>query len=87
MGIVGPYDPVNLVGIVPCKLFLNGIFLSGNEEILEVYGQFNEMWNGVLHPTNIYVTQLLDHAFDASINLNKWEDALKYGESTVKAYR
>ena len=62
------------------------IFLD-DAQILEISRRFHEKWKGVLHLSHIYVTQLLDHAFDASINLNKWEDALKYGQSTLSAYR
>ena len=79
----------NVDKIYRCKIFVvsdSVLYTLDDARILRFCVEFLDSWDGVLHPANIYIAQLLDHAFDASINLNKWEDALKYGQSTIKAY-
>ncbi|XP_052772836.1 histone-lysine N-methyltransferase SMYD3-like [Mya arenaria] len=41
---------------------------------------------GVLHAHNVYLVRILDLAFDAAINLEKWELAAKYGARTLQPY-
>uniref|UniRef100_A0A8C4W962 SET and MYND domain containing 3 n=1 Tax=Gopherus evgoodei TaxID=1825980 RepID=A0A8C4W962_9SAUR len=40
-----------------------------------------------LPDTNIYLLKMLDCAMDACINLRRWEEALLYGNRTLKPYR
>jgi len=42
---------------------------------------------GVLHAHNVHLVRLLDLAFDAAINLERWEQAVKYGKRTIQPYR
>lgn len=43
--------------------------------------------NNILHPMNVYLVRVFDRAFDAAIDDEQWEKALKYGLKTLQAYR
>lgn len=41
---------------------------------------------GVLHTFNIQYVRTLEAAFDASVNLNSWEEAEHYGKRLIPGY-
>lgn len=53
-------------------------------DILEICLRKQE---GVLHPFNIYHIKTLDSAFESSILMQKWEDAVEYGIRSLPGYR
>lgn len=42
---------------------------------------------GVLHPLNLWHVKTLDAAFESSIALAKWNDAMKYGNQLISGFR
>ncbi|WAR21468.1 SMYD3-like protein [Mya arenaria] len=58
--------------------FWKGVFETCKESIQKAAG--------VLHAHNVYLVRILDLAFDAAINLEKWELAAKYGARTLQPY-
>lgn len=43
--------------------------------------------NNLFDPLNIWRTKILDMAFESCINIEKWEEALVYGESLIPGFR
>ncbi|XP_072935270.1 histone-lysine N-methyltransferase SMYD3 isoform X2 [Epargyreus clarus] len=46
-----------------------------------------EKQEGVLHPLNVMYAQTLDHAFDALIQLQLWEQACVYAEKLIPCFK
>lgn len=41
----------------------------------------------ILHNFNVYKIKTLDLAFEACINLQRWDDALKFGTELLPGFR
>lgn len=41
----------------------------------------------LFHPTNVWHIKTLDMAFESSIDIGKWEDAIDYGQQLLPEFR
>lgn len=61
---------------------------AGNpKKVLEGCKKLIHETNSILHPLNVYLVRVLDHAFDAAVDDEQWEKAQKYGLKNLQAYR
>lgn len=42
---------------------------------------------GYLHPFNVWYLKTLDLAFESSIDVGKWDEALEYGNELIPGFR
>ncbi|XP_076343608.1 histone-lysine N-methyltransferase SMYD3-like [Tachypleus tridentatus] len=55
--------------------------------ILEICKHCLSQQEGVLDSSNVLCVKILDQAFDASISLGKWEEAIDFSLATLEPYR
>ncbi len=60
---------------------------TDDDEVLRTCREFLHTHNDALHPSNIHVARLLELAFDACVNLQRWSEALDFGEKTLESYQ
>jgi hypothetical protein len=77
-----PFPAINII-----IHFVHDCVADDPNEILALCRQCLTKVHSVLAPTNVNRLRVLDRAFDAAITASLWEDAAKFGHSTLQPFR